>query len=188
MIRSGPRAFGDGELRLREVTLADAADLYRWRMEPETRSQFRGTEEVPFAAHEAYLARYFAPANTDRWFIIEAIAAGGVAVGALALYDLSADGRAAEWGRFVIAPEHRGRGWGRRSVVLLIAHARALGVRDLSGEVLAANTVAVGLYQSLGFAATGAYEHAGRRFLRMTLRLDVLLDQRTIDGPSEKES
>lgn len=179
MIRSGPRAFGDGEIRLREVTPEDSADLYRWRMEPATRGQFRGTAEVPFAAHEAYLARYFAPENTDRWFIIEA---AGEAVGALALYDLSADGRAAEWGRFVIAPEHRGRGWGRRSVALLIAHARALGVRDLSCEVLAGNAVAAGLYGRLGFVATGSYEHEGRRFLQMALRLDPT------ERPSEKES
>ncbi len=185
MIRNGPRSFGDGELRLREVTLADAADLYRWRMEPATRGQFRGTEEVPFAAHEAYLARYFAPGNDDRWFIIEA---GEVALGAIALYDFSADGGAAEWGRFVIAPEQRGRGWGRRSLALLIGHARALGVRELRCEVLAGNAVAAGLYGRLGFAATGTYEQEGRSFLRMTLRLDVLLDQRTIDGPFEKES
>jgi RimJ/RimL family protein N-acetyltransferase len=179
LITSGPRACGDGEVRLREVTLADAADLYRWRMEPATRGQFRGTGEVPFAAHEAFLARYFAPENTDRWFVIEA---EGTAVGAIALYDLAADGRAAEWGRFVIAPEQRGRGWGRRSLALLIDHARALGVRDLHCEVLAGNAVAAGLYARLGFRATGSYEHEGRSFTCLALRLDPT------DGPSEKES
>lgn len=166
MIRSGPRSFGGGEVRLREVTPADAADLYRWRMEPETRGQFRGTAEVPFAAHEAYLARYFAPENTDRWFIIEA---GGAPVGAIALYDFSADGEAAEWGRFVVSPEHRGRGWGRRSLALLIAHARTLGVRDLRCEVLAGNAVAAGLYRRLGFTATGSCQHDGRSFIQMAL-------------------
>jgi RimJ/RimL family protein N-acetyltransferase len=179
LIHSGPRSFGDGELRLREVTPADAADLYRWRMEPATRGQFRGTEEVPFAAHEAYLARYFAPGNSDRWFIIEA---SGEPVGAIALYDFSADGRTAEWGRFVVSPEHRGQGWGRRSLELLIAHARGLGIRDLRCEVLAGNAVAAGLYGRLGFTATVTSEHEGRSFLRLALRLDP------IDGPSEKES
>jgi len=179
LIESGPRSFGDGEVRLREVTLADAADLYRWRMEPETRRQFRGTEEVPFAAHEAYLARYFAPDNNDRWFIVEA---GGEAVGAIALYDLSADGRTAEWGRFVISPEHRGRGLGRRSLALLIGHARGLGVRDLRCEVLAGNAVAAGLYERLGFVPTSSYEHAGRSFTCLALRLDPT------DCSSEKES
>lgn len=179
MITSGPRAFGDGEIRLREVTPADAADLYRWRMDPASRSQFRGNGEVPYAAHEAYLARYFAPENTDRWFVIEA---EGVPVGAIALYDLAADGRTAEWGRFVISPEHRGRGWGRRSLALLIDHARALGVRDLRCEVLAGNAVAAGLYERLGFRATDTYEHEGRSFTCLALPLAPT------DGLPEKES
>jgi RimJ/RimL family protein N-acetyltransferase len=168
LIRSGPRAIADGEVRLREVTPEDAADLYRWRMSPDTRVQFRLMDEVPFAEHQAYLARYFEPGNDDRWFIVEA---GGEPVGAIALYAFSPDGAAAEWGRFVVSPEHRGRGWGRRSLRLLMDHARALGVRDLRCEVLAGNTVAEGLYHRLGFTETGSYEHGGRRFRRLAVRL-----------------
>jgi RimJ/RimL family protein N-acetyltransferase len=175
LIRSGPRQIADGiadgiagDLRLREVTPADAEALYRWRMEPATRAQFRGVDEVPFAAHQAYLARYFDPANSDRWFVIEA---AGEPVGAIALYDLSPDGAEAEWGRFVLDPARRGRGWGRRSLELLIAHARALGVRRLRCEVLAGNAVAAGLYRRLGFVATGSYEQDGRRFLQLSLLL-----------------
>jgi RimJ/RimL family protein N-acetyltransferase len=159
---------GDGEIRLREITPADVDLLYRWRMDPATRAQFRGAEEVPFAAHQAYVARYFEPANTDRWFIVEA---GGEPVGALALYGFADGGAAAEWGRFVIAPEHRGRGWGRRSLELLLAHARGLGVRRLRCEVLAGNAAAAGLYRRLGFLETGADEHGGRRFLQLALDL-----------------
>lgn len=168
MIHAGPREIADGEIRLREVTPADAGDLYRWRMEPATRAQFRGVGEVPFAAHQAYLARYFEPANSDRWFVIEA---AGEPVGAIAIYDLSPDGTQAEWGRFVIDPERRGRGWGRRSLELLIVHARDLGVRRLRCDVLAGNAVAAGLYRHLGFAETGAYESESRRFLQLALSL-----------------
>lgn len=178
MIHHGPHTVAEGEVRLREVTPGDAEALYRWRMEPATRGQFRGTAEVPYAAHQAYLARYFDPGNTDRWFVIEA---GGEPVGAIALYGLAADGGEAdggeadggeaEWGRFVLAPEHRGRGWGRRSLELLIAHARALGVRRLRCEVLAGNAVAAGLYRRLGFVETGSHEQEGRRFLQLALPL-----------------
>jgi len=170
LIHSGPSTVTGGDLRLREITPADAADLYRWRMDPASRGYFRHTGEVSFADHEAYLACYFQAENTDRWFVVEA---GGEPVGALALYDLSAGGTAAEWGRFVIAPEHRGRGWGRRSLALLVDHARAIGVRDLRCEVLAGNAAAEGLYRRLGFAETGSYEHAGRRFLRLAARLET---------------
>jgi RimJ/RimL family protein N-acetyltransferase len=168
LIRSGPSEIADGEVRLREVTPEDAGDLYRWRMEPATRAQFRGVDEVPFTAHQAYLARYFDPANTDRWFVIEA---AGEPVGAIALYDLSPDGAEAEWGRFVLDPGRRGRGWGRRSLELLTAHARSLGMRRLRCEVLAGNAVAAGLYRRLGFVETGSYEQEGRRFLQLALPL-----------------
>ena len=168
MIQGGLSTLNDGEVRLREITPADAADLYRWRMAPGTRSRFRSADPAPWADHQAFLARYFQADNTDRWFIVEV---HGEPVGTLALYDLAADGATAEWGRFVIAPEHRGRGWGRRSLALLMAHARAIGVRDLRCEVLDGNADAQGLYRRLGFAETGAYEHGGRRFLQMAARL-----------------
>lgn len=164
MISHGPREAGDGVVRLREVAPADAAELYRWRMEPGTRGRFRGTDVVPYETHVAFLDRYFHPGNRDRWFVIEA---EGRAVGAIALYDFSPDGAAAEWGRFVVSPEHRGRGWGRRALTLLMDYARAIGVRDLRCEVLAGNAAAEGLYRRLGFVETGSYEHGGRRFLEL---------------------
>lgn len=155
-------------IRLREVTPADAADLYRWRMDPETRRQFHDTREVPYEAHLAFVERHFDPANTDRWLIVEA---SDEPVGAIALYDLSPDGAEAEWGRFVIAPEHRGKGWGRRALELLIEHARGLGVRRLRCEVLAGNTAAEELYRRLGFTETGSYQDGGRTFRRLSLTL-----------------
>ena len=160
-------------IRLREVTPADAPALYRWRMDPETRMQFRDTREVPYEAHLAFVQRYFAPANTDRWLIVEA---EGEPVGAIALYDVSPDGAEAEWGRFVIAPEHRGKGWGRRSLELLIDHARAIGVRRLRCEVLAGNAVAEELYRRLGFTETGSYQDGGRTFRRLSLTLTKVED------------
>ena len=164
MIASGPREVSDGVVRLREVSPGDAADLYRWRMDASARPMFRATGVVPFEAHRTFLDRYFQPGNRDRWFVIEA---GGEAVGAVALYGFSEDGREAEWGRFVIAPEHRGRGWGRRSLALLMGYARGIGVRCLRCEVLAGNPAAEGLYRRLGFQETGSFEHDGRRFVEM---------------------
>lgn len=168
MIRSGPREVAGGGVRLREVTPGDAADLYRWRMDPGARSMFRNTGVTPFEAHQAFLSRYFQPDNTDRWFVVEV---GGEPAGAIALYDLSADGTEAEWGRFVLAPEHRGRGWGRKSLALLIEYARSIGMRRLRCEVLAGNATAAGLYRRLGFAETGSYEQDGRRFLELSAEL-----------------
>jgi RimJ/RimL family protein N-acetyltransferase len=170
VIRGGAREAVEpgGELRLREVEAADAERLYRWRMEPTARAMFRNADLVSFPAHRAYLEAYLQPACRDRWFVIEA---RGEPIGAIALYDFSADGTEAEWGRFVIAPERRGAGWGRRALALLIAHARDLGVRRLRCEVLDGNP-AGRLYGKAGFAADGTYEHGGRRLHRLVAHLD----------------
>ena len=170
MIRHGSAEASDGTVRLREVTRADAQDLYRWRMDERSRPMFRSVDPVPFEAHRAFVERYFAEGNTDHWFVIEA---AGVPVGTITLYHLSADGREAEWGRLVVDPDRRGRGYARRALALLIAHARAAGVRRLRCEVLESNAVAASLYTETGFRRTGVEEADGRRFVQLELALEA---------------
>lgn len=122
---------------------------------------FRSTEAAPFETHESFLGRYFRPENHDRWFVIEA---EGAPVGAIALYGFSEDGSEAEWGRLVVAPEARGRGYGKRALELLVEHARGIGVRLLRCEVLAGNVAAEAIYGELGFVETGREETGGRVF------------------------
>lgn len=161
MIRSGPREIGTPGLRLREVTLADSENLYRWRMDPSSRPMFRSTEIVPFEAHEKLMARYFLPENGDHWFVIEA---EGRPVGAICLFAPSPDGSEAEWGRLVVAPHERGNGYARRALELLIEHARRCGLRRLRCEVVAGNAPAEAIYSELGFAEVARDEVDGRVF------------------------
>lgn len=169
MIRHGAAEMTDGVVRLREVTRDDAACLYRWRMDERSRPMFRSTAEVPFAVHQQFMERYFGEANRDRWFVIEA---AGVPVGTITLYGFSADAREAEWGRLVVDPEQRGRGHASRALALVIAHARALGVRTLRCEVLEGNDVAAGLYRAAGFRPAATDEAGGRRFVQLVLPLE----------------
>ncbi len=168
MIRTGPREIGTPGLRLREVTPADSENLYRWRMDPSSRPMFRSTELVPFEAHEKFFSKYFLPENGDHWFVIEA---GGQPVGAICLFAPSADGTEAEWGRLVVAPEERGRGYAKRALELLIEYARRCGLRRLRCEVLGGNAAAEAIYASLGFREIGHEEVSGRcfRYLARTL-------------------
>ena len=71
----------------------------------------------------------------------------------------------------MIAPEHRGKGWGRRSLELLIDHARETGLRRLRCEVLAGNAAAEELYRRLGFTETGSYQEGERTFRQLALDL-----------------
>ncbi|MFD0786162.1 GNAT family N-acetyltransferase, partial [Micromonospora azadirachtae] len=50
-----------------------------------------------------------------------------------------------------VHPEHRGRGHARRMIQLVEAELAGLGVTELGLNVFGSNTVAIGLYQSLGF-------------------------------------
>lgn len=167
MIHSDPREAEDGVVRLREVTREDTRRLYDWRMEPSTRRMYRRNEVIPYEQHLAIVEDYFRPDNDDRWFVIES--ADG-AVGAIALHSIDADGRT-KWGRLVVAPQARGRGYARRALELLIGHARGLGLRDLSCQVLADNVGARRLYRAAGFVE-GESEWVGRReFIECTLTL-----------------
>jgi RimJ/RimL family protein N-acetyltransferase len=166
VIRSGPREIGTLELRLREVTPADSENLYGWRMDPQSRPMFRSTELVPFETHEKFFAGYFSPENNDHWFVIEA---DGRSVGAICLFAPTAEPSEAEWGRLVLAPEERGKGYARRALELLVEHARRSGIRKLRCEVVAGNPAAEAIYSRLGFREIGR-EEVGRRTFRYLSR------------------
>ncbi|MFY9552708.1 MAG: GNAT family N-acetyltransferase [Thermoanaerobaculia bacterium] len=168
MISSGPREIGEADFRLREVTPADSQNLYCWRMDPSSRPMFRSTEKVPFEAHASLLARYFSPDNRDRWFVIEA---DGAPVGAITVHEPPAGSTEAEWGRLVVAPEARGRGYGKRALTLLIEYARRTGLSRLRCEVLVGNAAAETIYRELGFHETGREESEGRVFRYLAMEL-----------------
>ncbi|WP_433535077.1 GNAT family N-acetyltransferase [Micromonospora sp. CA-249363] len=53
-----------------------------------------------------------------------------------------------------VYPAHRGRGHSRRMIQLIEAELAELGVPELGLNVFGTNTVAIGLYRSLGFEVT----------------------------------
>jgi len=53
-----------------------------------------------------------------------------------------------------VHPAHRGRGYARRMIQLMEAELARLGVPEVGLNVFGTNTVAIGLYQSLGFEVT----------------------------------
>ena len=169
MIRSGPTDIDDGIVRLREVTRADADRLYEWRMDPETRQMFRDTQPVPYDAHVRFLERYFEANNHDRWFVIEA---HGTPVGALALYDIRDDGRA-EWGRLLIDPARRGRGYARRATRLMLAYARAAGLTEVHCEILDENLASLRVNRAEGFVDVDERTIDGRRFIVLSHSLST---------------
>ncbi|HEX2645282.1 MAG TPA: GNAT family N-acetyltransferase [Thermoanaerobaculia bacterium] len=163
-------------LHFREVTLNDAPLLWRWRVDPRTRFMFLHPEIVPYPDHLAYMRRHFLPGKKDRWYILEA---GEQPVGTVALYDFTPDGRYAEWGRLVLAPQLRGRGWGHKTLALLKERASDLGIHRVYSEVLEENHPVVHIHRALGFVETGTREYGGRRFLQLEARLNPEISPET---------
>jgi predicted GNAT family N-acyltransferase len=93
--------------------------------------------------------------------------AGGAVVGTARLYQpVFGTGQI---GRVALLPPFRGRGWGQRLLRGVVAHARALGLREV---VLHAQVAAVPLYQRAGFQEEGEpFVEAGILHQRMRLRL-----------------
>ena len=108
-----------GEVRLRPATIADAELLFVWRNDPLTRQQSIHTEPVVWETHLTWLETGLQ--NPDRWLFIaeQAVPAmqapvvlGTVRADKLAeVYELS----------WTVAPEQRGKGWGKKMVAALIA-------------------------------------------------------------------
>jgi RimJ/RimL family protein N-acetyltransferase len=169
VLTNSETALTDGVVSLRKVSADDTEILYRLRMDPLSLPMFRNTGVVPFKSHQKVVRDYLQSPSADCWFIIEA---GRKTVGAVALYNFENEGRTSEWGRFVISPEARKLGYGKRALRLLMQHARSVGVRTLHCEVLATNFVAVRLYRDLGFVQTGQREYAGRSFLGFAAALN----------------
>ena len=54
----------------------------------------------------------------------------------------------------IVEDQYRGRGYGRQIMLLLEAEMKKRGVRRVGLNVFSFNTIAIGLYESLGFATT----------------------------------
>ncbi len=151
----------DGVITLREITAADIPLLYAWRNHPETLSMFRDDRPLNFEAHGRFLRQYLEDPRGDYWWIVEA---AGVPVGTICLFHFGAGRRSCEFGRFIVAPEYRGSGYGRRALALAMSVARSLGVERMSCVALSSNARALRLYGSLGFAFRGIDAAGGRSF------------------------
>jgi L-amino acid N-acyltransferase YncA len=72
----------------------------------------------------------------------------------------------------------RGRGVGKRLVTELLPRAAALGKHVMIAGVDAANSVSIGMHESLGFEQVAHFREVGRKFGRW---LDLIFLQRWVD-------
>jgi RimJ/RimL family protein N-acetyltransferase len=91
----------EGRYRLRPAALKDAEFIVRLRTDPE-RNRFINSTSSEVGSQIEWLCRYFERPN-DFYFVIEHVASCRPE-GTLGIYEVDAERRSAEWGRWVVRP------------------------------------------------------------------------------------
>ncbi len=151
----------DLALELRPASEADCELVYAWATDPETRAASFHSATISLDEHRRWFAAALRGART--LYVAEV---GNVPLGLARLDSLGAG--AAEIG-IIIAREHRGRGFGKRTVSALIERAAATGVTRLVARVRDGNARSVSVFRRAGFTEAGEESVAGvraRRYVR----------------------
>jgi RimJ/RimL family protein N-acetyltransferase len=125
-----------------------------WRNRDGVRQRFLHDELISPDDHRAWFQRYLG--KSDDIVLLAYLPAQPEPFGQVAIYGIDHVAGHAEVGRFVVAPEHQGRGLMRRAMLALLdlAH-KVLGLRVLSLEVREDNLRAVAIYETIGFVRDG---------------------------------
>jgi UDP-4-amino-4,6-dideoxy-N-acetyl-beta-L-altrosamine N-acetyltransferase len=139
--------------------------LVTWRNE--SAQWFFSSTRIVLDGHLAWYARVEADPSQE-FYVIEA---EGQPVGTVGLTDIDVHHHRAEYGRLLIAPEFRRKGYGGAAMRALLN--RAFGKMELHrvwGDVLSINNAALALDRKLGFQPEGVFRH---HILKNGLWLDV---------------
>lgn len=134
----------DGTIRLRELESSDHLLIVKWRNA--SHEYFFSEDPVGLASHSQFMKR-----RDGYYFVIERLE-DSKPIGAISLHSISHRHKRAEYGRFLIAPDERRKGCGKRALRLLLQFAfQDLGLFKVYGDILAFNTAAIELNLKLGF-------------------------------------
>ena len=142
------QAFGEGRTRLRPIARGDLDLLRMWRNHDQARVWFRDSRLVEASQQQAWYERYIGLSND----ITFAVITNHVVVGFVAIYDTDEATRSAEIGRFLVSPDHRGKGYMADACRLIIQACRdELELSYLRLVVHQNNAGAIALYRANGF-------------------------------------
>jgi RimJ/RimL family protein N-acetyltransferase len=147
-VKRAVQPFGNGVVQLRLITEADLDTTLAWRNREDVRVWFKTSYIIKRDQHRLWFAGY-SDRDDDFLFVIEA---GGQPVGQASVYGIDWDAGVGEVGRFVVAPEARGKGYiGLACEELLRFCGSALHLRSVFLEVKENNRRAIDIYVRSGF-------------------------------------
>lgn len=133
-----------------------------WRND--ARTNFLDHREIQLADHVGWIQRTKLDTSTFFW-VMEF---GDSIVGTISLYDIDFEHRRAQYGRLLVAPEHREHHFANEAMLILLDYAfHALILNRVYGQILGYNRTAINQIKSVGFTVEGCLcEHVwlGRQF------------------------
>jgi RimJ/RimL family protein N-acetyltransferase len=151
-------------LSRREAAMDDAALLWRWANDAETRRHAFSKAPIPYDAHVAWLRQRLDSDATRLWIFADAAGPVGQV-----RFDL--DGDVAEID-VAVAPERRGHGQGRAMLSQAVRALRAerTDVRPRA-TVLAHNVRSLAMFRACGFESVGVEHRGGEEAVVLELRV-----------------
>jgi len=156
------------DLVCREAGMADAELLWGWANDAETRRNAFSKAPIPFEEHVAWLEGRLRSSATRMWIFSD----GDAPVGQVR-FDVEGDRAEID---IAVAPERRGRGYGRAMLVEAIRRLRAeRGVRERpTASVLEDNARSLRMFRACGFKEVGEERRdTGERAIVLTLDGDA---------------
>src|SRR5690554_6972869 len=156
-------------LVLRKPRTDDAPSRYQWFADPKVTRYLplAGTGSIPMDGIRSYLAQVID--STRPVFDVSIDLRDGRTVGSASFRDI-VEGDSAEVSIVIGEAEARGRGLGREAMELMLDYGfEAMGLKSIWLIVRADNSVAIGLFESLGFETVEVLENA------------VVVDEATFD-------
>ena len=137
-------------LSLRRATIEDARDVLRWRNDPATRENSFNKAEIDLNSHLAWFERKLNQKECLMFIMMD----DGQKVGNIRLDVTDGVGEIS----YMIAPEYRGKGYGKKMLILLEAELNEIGadVKTLTAFVLKDNIASMRCFLDNGYTGEDA--------------------------------
>jgi RimJ/RimL family protein N-acetyltransferase len=151
--------------RLRPICREDLRTTLAWRNQPDVRRWFKHSEPLTWEQHITWFERYLKK-DDDLTLVIEDAETKEI-LGQAAIYSIDKGSREAEIGRFISAPQQRGKGYIQAACKALLRLAfDELQLDRVYLEVFKANRAAIHVYRKCGFCFEGEDGDLARMSIR----------------------
>jgi len=147
----------DNRIILRDICDSDIESMTAWRTNPEITKYFFNPRQVSLEEQRRWV-RALRTRTDELLFIIALSGSSDRPLGTVGFKRIDSENMRAEFGRFLLEPSSRGKGFGSEALFLSLRYAFSdLNLRRLYLEVFEWNASARSLYESFGFKLEGIY-------------------------------